>query len=149
MLVRKKTSFDRFDLDVTCSLLVHPLSIVLCLYKSTTTRMVGRYTLHIHISHQCSLHIPKYPSYTYMVCMSLNTLIYPHDLKLIVSEFKTSFSTSRNSKPVFQQADLIIFYISIFSPKHPSYTTEDETAVVGAIKAQLPFSEGKYQLLNS
>ena len=26
---------------------------------------------------------------------------------------------------------------------------EDETAVLGAIKAQLPFSEGKYQLLNS
>ena len=26
---------------------------------------------------------------------------------------------------------------------------EGETAVFGAIKAQLPFSEGKYQLLNS
>ena len=29
------------------------------------------------------------------------------------------------------------------------YFWEDETAVLGAIKAQLPFSEGKYQLLNS
>ena len=29
------------------------------------------------------------------------------------------------------------------------YFWEDETTVLGAIKAQLPFSEGKYQLLNS
>ena len=29
------------------------------------------------------------------------------------------------------------------------YFREDETAALGAIKAQLPFSEGKYQLLNS
>ena len=29
------------------------------------------------------------------------------------------------------------------------YFREDKTAVLGAIKAQLPFSEGKYQLLNS
>ena len=29
------------------------------------------------------------------------------------------------------------------------YFREDETAVLGAMKAQLPFSEGKYQLLNS
>ena len=29
------------------------------------------------------------------------------------------------------------------------YFREDETAVLGAIKAQLPFSEGKYQLPNS
>ena len=29
------------------------------------------------------------------------------------------------------------------------YFRGDETAVLGAIKAQLPFSEGKYQLLNS
>ena len=28
------------------------------------------------------------------------------------------------------------------------YFREGETAVLGAIKAQLPFSEGKYQLLN-
>ena len=29
------------------------------------------------------------------------------------------------------------------------YFRRDKTAVSGAIKAQLPFSEGKYQLLNS
>ena len=29
------------------------------------------------------------------------------------------------------------------------YFREDKTAVLGAIKGQLPFSEGKYQLLNS
>ena len=29
------------------------------------------------------------------------------------------------------------------------YFREGETAVLGVIKAQLPFSEGKYQLLNS
>ena len=29
------------------------------------------------------------------------------------------------------------------------YFRKDETAVLGAIKAQLPFSEGKYQLLHS
>ena len=29
------------------------------------------------------------------------------------------------------------------------YFRRDETAVLGAIKAQLPFSKGKYQLLNS
>ena len=29
------------------------------------------------------------------------------------------------------------------------YFLKDKTAVLGAIKAQLPFSEGKYQLLNS
>ena len=29
------------------------------------------------------------------------------------------------------------------------YFRKDETAVLGVIKAQLPFSEGKYQLLNS
>ena len=29
------------------------------------------------------------------------------------------------------------------------YFRRDKTAVLGAIKAQLPFSEGKYQLLNS
>ena len=29
------------------------------------------------------------------------------------------------------------------------YFREDKTAVLGAIKAQLPFSEGKYQLLSS
>ena len=29
------------------------------------------------------------------------------------------------------------------------YFRKDKTAALGAIKAQLPFSEGKYQLLNS
>ena len=29
------------------------------------------------------------------------------------------------------------------------YFRKDNTAALGAIKAQLPFSEGKYQLLNS
>ena len=29
------------------------------------------------------------------------------------------------------------------------YFREDKTAVLGAMKAQLPFSESKYQLLNS
>ena len=29
------------------------------------------------------------------------------------------------------------------------YFREDKTAVLGAIKGQLPFSEGKYQLVNS
>ena len=29
------------------------------------------------------------------------------------------------------------------------YFRRDKTAVLGAMKAQLPFSEGKYQLLNS
>ena len=29
------------------------------------------------------------------------------------------------------------------------YFRRDKTTVLGAIKAQLPFSEGKYQLLNS
>ena len=33
--------------------------------------------------------------------------------------------------------------------KNAYYFQEDKTAVLGAIKAQLPFSEGKYQLLNS
>ena len=31
----------------------------------------------------------------------------------------------------------------------PIFLGEDKTAVLGAIKAQLPISEGKYQLLNS
>ena len=30
-----------------------------------------------------------------------------------------------------------------------SYFRRDKTAVLGAVKAQLSFSEGKYQLLNS
>ena len=29
------------------------------------------------------------------------------------------------------------------------YFRRDKTAILGAMKAQLPFSEGKYQLLNS
>ena len=57
-------------------------------------------------------------------------------------------SVESNSAGIFDgKMSPAIFVVK--EKRNAYYFREDKTAVLGAIKAQLPFSEGKYQLLNS
>ena len=58
-----------------------------------------------------------------------------------------SLYTKRKKKARESELMLKCFHLSK-EKMNAYYFREDETAVLSAIKAQLPFSEGKYQLLN-